>query len=144
MAGAGTGERGVPPQELGRGSKTQTNQDKQETRFPYHLGQSTGRHNVTRVHQAVQVPGGLLNRLAHLIVAVEVEHVGNQIQRILVVLHLGVEARQVEAVCDVVLVDFAKVLVAARRYELPTRPVSNARRPFRCAEIFWPLTQSRQ
>jgi hypothetical protein len=55
-----------------------------------------------------------LDSLSHVIVAVEVEHVRHQVERILVVLHLGVEARQVEAVRQVVLVDFAKVLVAAR------------------------------
>jgi hypothetical protein len=41
-----------------------------------------------------------------------------------VVLHLGVEARQVEPVRQVVFVDFAKVLVAARRYKLGSDNVS--------------------
>jgi len=85
---------------------------------PYHLREPSRRDNVAGVHQAVQVPGRLFYRLAHLVVAVEIEDVGHQVQRILVVLHLRVEAGEVEPVGQVVLVDFAKVLIAARRYEL--------------------------
>jgi hypothetical protein len=33
-------------------------------------------------------------------------------------LHLGIEAGEVEAVCQVFLIDLAEVLVAARGYEL--------------------------
>lgn len=62
--------------------------------------------------------GRLLNLLAHLIVAVKVEDVGDEIEGILVVLDLGVESREVEAVGQVLLVDLAKVLVAARRDKL--------------------------
>ncbi len=61
---------------------------------------------------------GFFYRLAHLVVAVEVEHIGYQVQRILVVLDLRVETRQVKAVCQILLIDLAKVLVAARRDEL--------------------------
>lgn len=64
------------------------------------------------------MPGGFFYRLAHLVVAVEVEHIGYQVQRILVVLDLRVQTRQVEAVCQVLLVNLAKVLVAAGRDEL--------------------------
>jgi hypothetical protein len=60
------------------------------------------------------VSSGLLNRLAHVIVAVEIEDVGDEVQRILVVLDLGVEARQVEAIRQVVLVYLAEVLIAPR------------------------------
>lgn len=62
--------------------------------------------------------GRLLDGLAHVIVTVEIEDVGDEVQRILIVLDLGVEACEVEAVRQVVLIDFAKVLVAARRDEL--------------------------
>lgn len=58
------------------------------------------------------MPSRLLNRLTHLVVAVEVKHIGDQVQCILVVLDLGVETCQVEPVGEVVFVDFAKVLVA--------------------------------
>lgn len=78
-----------------------------------HLGHAARGDDVARVHEAVQVAGGLLNRLAHVVFAVQVEHVRDQVQRMLVVVHLRVKAGQVEAVGDVVLVDFAKVLIAA-------------------------------
>lgn len=64
------------------------------------------------------MPRALLNRLPHLIVAVQVEHVRNQIQRILIVLDFRVQAREVESICQVVLVDFAKVLVSPGGNEL--------------------------
>ena len=85
---------------------------------PYHFREPSGRDNVAGVNQAVQVPGRLFYGLAHLVIAVEIEHVCHEVQRILVVLHLRVEAGEVEPVGQVVLVDFAKVLIAARRYEL--------------------------
>ena len=62
--------------------------------------------------------GGLFNLFTHIIVAVEVEDVGDEVKGILVVLNVGVEACQVEAVGEVVFVDFAKVFVTAGGYEL--------------------------
>lgn len=62
--------------------------------------------------------GALLDGLSHLIVAVEVEDIGDEVQRILIVLYLCVEACKVEAVRQVVLIDLTEVLVAARRDEL--------------------------
>lgn len=73
------------------------------------------------MHKSIQMPGRLFNRLAHLILAVEVKHIRHQVQRILVVLYFGVEASQVEAVHKVLFVDFAKVFIAARRDELERR-----------------------
>jgi hypothetical protein len=58
------------------------------------------------------MPGRLLDLLAHLVVALDVEHVGDEFERILVVLDLRVEPRQVEPVRQVVLVDVAEVFVA--------------------------------
>jgi hypothetical protein len=78
----------------------------------YHLLQPARRHDEARVHEPVQVPRRLLNLLAHLVVALDVEHVGDELERVLVVLDLGVEPRQVEPVRQVVLVDVAEVLVA--------------------------------
>lgn len=68
--------------------------------------------------EPVQMAGRLLNRLAHLVVAVKVEDVGDEIQRILVILHLGVEACKIEAVGEILLVNLAKVFVSARGDEL--------------------------
>ena len=59
----------------------------------YHLSQTSSCDYVSCVDQAVQVSSGLLNRLPHIIVAVEIEHVSDEVQGILVVLDLGVEAR---------------------------------------------------
>jgi hypothetical protein len=64
------------------------------------------------------VPGRFLDRLSHLIVAVKVEDVGDQVQRVLVVLDLSVEAGEVEPVGQVVLIDLAEVLVSTRRNKL--------------------------
>ena len=83
-----------------------------------HLGEAAGRHDVARVDETVQVTGTLLDRLTHVVFAVEVEDVGDQVQGVLVVVHFCVEAGEVEAVGDVFLVDFAEVLIAARGDEL--------------------------
>jgi hypothetical protein len=57
--------------------------------------------------------GRLLNLFPHIIVAIKVEDVGHEVERILVVLNFGVQTRQIEAIRQVLLVDFAKVLVAS-------------------------------
>lgn len=59
------------------------------------------------------MPRRFLNLFPHIIVAVEVEDVGYKIQRILVVLNLGIQTCEVEAVGKVFLVNFAKVLVSS-------------------------------
>jgi len=64
------------------------------------------------------MPSGFLYLLSHVVVAVEVKHIGNQIKGILIVLNLGVEASQVKSVCEVFFVDLAKVFIASGRYEL--------------------------
>lgn len=86
--------------------------------FVDHLGETACRHDVPCVHEAVEVSGGLFDRLAHVVFAVQVEDIGDQVERVLVVVDFGVEARQVEAVGDVFFVDLAKVFIATRRYEL--------------------------
>ena len=60
----------------------------------------------------------LLNLLPHLIITVEIKDICDEVESVLVVLDIGVEACEVEAVGKVVLVNFAKVLIAARRDEL--------------------------
>jgi len=70
--------------------------------------------------EPVQMPGGLLDRLPHVIFAVEVENVRDQVERVLVIMHFGVEASQIKAVRDVLFVDFAKVFIAAGGDELET------------------------
>jgi len=90
----------------------------------HHLGQSTGRDDVAGVDETVEMARRFLYRLSHVIVAVEIEHVGDQVKGILVVLDLGVEAREVKAIRKIVFVDLAEVLVAARRDELAGITVS--------------------
>jgi hypothetical protein len=74
------------------------------------------------VYEPVEVPRRLLNLLAHLVVAVKVEDIGDEVERVLVVLDFGVEACEVEAVGEVLFVDFAEVFVASGGDEL--RPKS--------------------
>lgn len=66
------------------------------------------------MNEAVEVTGGFLNLLAKVIVGIKVKHVGDQIKRVLIVLDLGIEASQVEAIGEVFLIDLAKVLITAR------------------------------
>jgi hypothetical protein len=60
----------------------------------------------------------LFDRFTHVILAVKVEDIGDEVESILIVLNLGVEASEIETVCQVLLVDFAEVFVSARRNEL--------------------------
>ena len=62
--------------------------------------------------------GGLLDLFSHLVIAVKIEDIGDEVKGVLVVLDIGVEAGQVEAVGEVVFVDFAEVLIASGGDEL--------------------------
>lgn len=64
------------------------------------------------------MPRRLFYRFPHLIVAIEVEDIRNQVKRVLVVLDLRIESRQVESIGEVFFVDLAEVLIPPRRYEL--------------------------
>lgn len=70
---------------------------------------------------------GFLNLFPHLIVAVEVEDIGYEVERILVVLYFGVQAREVEAVGQVLFVNLAEVLVSSGGYKLQ---MASARLPW--------------
>lgn len=59
------------------------------------------------------MPCGFLNLLSHIVVHFHVEYICDQVQSILVILDFRIEASEVEAISQVILVDFAKVLVAA-------------------------------
>ena len=65
------------------------------------------------MHQAIKMPRALLNLLAHIVVDFHIEDIRNQVEGVLVVLHFGIQAGQIEAVGQVVLVDLAEVFVAA-------------------------------
>jgi hypothetical protein len=63
--------------------------------------------------QPVKMPCRLLDRFTHLIIAVQVENIRNEVERVLVILDFGVEASQVEAIGQVVLINLAEVFVAS-------------------------------
>lgn len=66
------------------------------------------------MYETVEVARRLLYSLPHIVVTVEIEDIGDQIKSILVVLDFRVQARQVETICQIVLVDFTEVLIAPR------------------------------
>ncbi len=70
------------------------------------------------MHETIQMPSGLFYLIAHLVVDLHVEDIGDEIESILVVLNLRVKSGQIEAVRQIVLVDLAEVFVALRRDEL--------------------------
>ena len=86
--------------------------------FIYHLGQSPRSDDIPCMHQAIEMSCALLYLLAHIVVHLHIEDIRNEVERILIVLDFSVEASQVESISQVVLVDLAEVLVAARGYEL--------------------------
>jgi hypothetical protein len=70
------------------------------------------------------MPRTLFNLFPHLIVAFDIQYVGNKFQSILVVLNLRLQTSEVESVREVVFIDLAKVFVAACCYKLFTTIVS--------------------
>jgi hypothetical protein len=59
------------------------------------------------------MPRRLFYLLPHIIVAVEIENIGYKVERVLVVLYFRVETCEVEAIGEVLFVDFAEVLVSS-------------------------------
>jgi hypothetical protein len=58
----------------------------------YHLSQPSSRNDVAGVYKTIQMAGRLLYRFSHIIVAIEIEDVGNQVEGILIVLNFRVKA----------------------------------------------------
>lgn len=83
-------------------------------RNTYHLGQTPCCDDISGVYKSIEVPRRLLNRLSHLIVTIQVKDICDQVERILVVLDFGIEAREIKTISEVVFVDFAKIFVAPR------------------------------
>ena len=61
---------------------------------------------------------GFLNGFAHFIFAVEIEDIVDEVKSMLVVVNFGVEAGEIEAVGEILLVNLAKVFIAAVGDEL--------------------------
>ena len=55
--------------------------------------------------------GRLLDRFAHVIFTIEVENICDKVKGVLVVLNFRIEAGEVEAVCQVLLIDLAEIFV---------------------------------
>lgn len=68
--------------------------------------------------EAIEVASRLFDLFAHVIIAVQIEDVGDEIQSVLIVLNLGIKTGQVKAIGKIVFVDFAKVLISSRGDEL--------------------------
>ena len=64
------------------------------------------------MNQTVQMAGRLLDRFAHVIFAIQVKDVCDEVESVLVVLDFGVEASEVESVCEVLFVYFTEVLIS--------------------------------
>lgn len=78
-----------------------------------HLGESSRSHHVASMHKSVEMPSTLLYLLSHVVVHLHIEDIGDQVERILIVLHLSIQSSQIESIREVVFVDFAEVLIAA-------------------------------
>lgn len=50
------------------------------------------------MNQPIEMTSGLLNLLAHVIIAIKVEDIGDKVEGILIILDVGVEAGEIEAV----------------------------------------------
>lgn len=87
----------------------------------HHFAQSSSGSDISRMYKPVEMTCGLLDLLAHVIVAVEVKDISDKVESVLVVLDVGVEAGKVEAVGEVIFIDFAEVFVTAGGDELHKR-----------------------
>lgn len=54
-----------------------------------------------------------LDLLSHIIVTVEVEDIGDEVKGVLIVLDIRIEPSQIEAVCEIIFVNFAEVFIAS-------------------------------
>lgn len=70
------------------------------------------------MNYSIKMPCGLFDLLSHVILAVKVEDIGNEVQRILVVLYFGVQAGKIKAIRKVILIYLAEVLITARGKKL--------------------------
>ena len=64
------------------------------------------------------MPCRLLDLLSHIIVTVQVKYISDEIKSVLIILDISIEPSKIEAVCEIVFIDFAEVFVASRRDEL--------------------------
>ena len=60
------------------------------------------------------MPRRFLDLLSHIIIAVQVKHISDEVEGVLIVLDIGIESSKVETVGEVVFVNLAKVFIASR------------------------------
>lgn len=70
------------------------------------------------MYQAVQVARRLFDCFSHVIFAVEIEDVRNEVESVLVVVDLRLKPSEVEAIGEIFFIYLAEVFIAPRRYEL--------------------------
>jgi hypothetical protein len=71
--------------------------------------------------KAIEMTGRLFDLLPQIIIGVEVEDIGHEIERILIVRDLGVQTSQVEAIRQVIFVDLTEILISSGRDKLERR-----------------------
>jgi hypothetical protein len=62
--------------------------------------------------QAIKMTGRFLDLLTHVIVAIEVENIVDEVKGVGVILNFGIQPRQVKPISQVLFIDFAEVLVS--------------------------------
>lgn len=60
------------------------------------------------------MPCRFLDLLSHIVVTIQVKDVSDEVQSVLIILHIRVEPSKVEAVCEIIFVDLAEVFIASR------------------------------
>ena len=79
----------------------------------YHLRQTSSSDYVASMNETIKVARRLLNGLSHVILAIKVEDICDQIQCMLVIVHFGLQASQIESVREIFFIDLAEVFVAS-------------------------------
>jgi len=64
--------------------------------------------------QSVQMACRLLNRLSHVIFAVQVEYIRDEVQSMLIVVDFGLKPSKVETIGQIFFVYLAKVFISSR------------------------------
>lgn len=76
------------------------------------------------MNQAIQVTSRFLDLFTQVVICIKIEDVRYKVECILIVWHLGIQARQVEAISKIFLVNFTEIFVPSGRNELQNKFVS--------------------
>src|SRR5690606_2024445 len=86
-------------------------------RKTHHLAQAPTGNDISRMHQTVKMPCTLVDLFPHFILAIHIKNIRHKIQRMVVVENFVLQAREVEAVRQILFVNLAEVFVATGRKE---------------------------